>query len=136
MAKNLENENEQHESIAHFFSGRRSFDRQLEMLMIAVHTLERDFSALEERVRGVQALAEAIPTTIDKIEAMVHQLDKALVGRLATISITERVLWALAMAVSTSSPAAPHHDTARAHDRARPALPGGRGEPPPEVRSV
>lgn len=80
-------------------TGRRNFDRQIEVVTIAVHTLQRDFSILEERVRGLQSTTTELSTMIQQLDDDVHKLDKALVTRLATITVTERVLWALAMAV-------------------------------------
>jgi len=81
------------EGATDFISGRRSFDRQIEMLTIAVHTLQRDFAALEERVKGMQSSATALTQTIQDLQEEVHKLDKSLIARISTISVAERVLW-------------------------------------------
>lgn len=65
----------------------------MEMLTIAVHTLQRDFAALEERVRGMQQLAASLSTSMALIENEMHKLDKALIARISTITVAERVLW-------------------------------------------
>lgn len=87
------------DGVEQLFTGRRSFDRQMEMLTIAVHTLQRDFAALEERVRGIQQLVIGFRDLAKDLEEELHKLDKAVVTRIATITVTERVLWALAMVV-------------------------------------
>ncbi len=96
MAKSLE---EEQRETTDYLLGRRSFDRQMELLTVAVHTLQRDFAAMEERVRGVQSSAHGLSIMIQQVEEDVHKLDKALIARLATITVTERVLWALATGV-------------------------------------
>lgn len=75
------------------FSGRRDFDRQLQMLSIAVHILQRDFGALGSGLKSVQDTATALSASIHLIEDEMHKLDKQLVARIATISVTERALW-------------------------------------------
>ncbi|MGH7525935.1 MAG: hypothetical protein ACREMX_04460, partial [Gemmatimonadales bacterium] len=75
------------------FSGRRSFDRQLELLTIAVHTLQRDFAAANERLLGMADRMRELSASMQEIEEQTHKLDKALVTRIATISVAERVLW-------------------------------------------
>jgi len=95
MVKPLE---EEQRETTDYLLGRRSFDRQMELLTVAVHTLQRDFAAMEERVRGIQSSAHGLSIMIQQVEDDVHKLDKALIARLSTITITERVLWALAMA--------------------------------------
>lgn len=82
--------------VEQLFSGRRSFDRQMEMLTIAVHTLQRDFATLDERVRGIRESVTGLAQALEDLEREVHKLDRALVARLATITVTERVLWAIA----------------------------------------
>lgn len=80
-------------SSENLFSGRRSFDRQLELLVLAVNTLQRDFVAVQERLAGVQTQMRDLNSALQAVENQAHKMDKALVARLATITVAERVLW-------------------------------------------
>lgn len=73
---NTERTEQDHDGVGNLLCGRRGFDRQLDMLSIAVHTLQRDFAALEERVRGMQDSATALSASIHLIEDEMHKLDK------------------------------------------------------------
>lgn len=75
------------------FSGRRSFDRQLELLTIAVHTLQRDLGATVERLAAAREQLAALSGEVGEMAAALHSLDKAVVARIATIRVGERVLW-------------------------------------------
>lgn len=81
------------ESPENLFSGRRSFDRQLELLTVAVHTLQRDLAAVQERLSGAQTQMRDLNSALQGIEDQAHKMDKALVARIATITVAERVLW-------------------------------------------
>ena len=80
-------------------SGRRSFDRQFELLAIGVHTLQRDFAALEQRAAGTQKAVDDAAASIDKLTEKLHAMDKLLVTRVATITVTERMLWVIGSAM-------------------------------------
>lgn len=94
-----EHENGENHTATDLFTGRRKFDRQIELLTVAVHTLQRDFSVLDERVRGIQQSAVALTGAIEGLEEEIHKLDKALVTRIATITVAERALWMVMAAV-------------------------------------
>lgn len=87
------------EQAEHIISGRRNFDRQFELMAIGVHTLQRDFAALEQRVAGTQRAVDDMSKSLDNLTEKLHAMDKLLVTRVATITVTERVLWALGSAM-------------------------------------
>lgn len=92
----MDQEKSQPENI---ISGRRSFDRQFELLAIGVHTLQRDFAALEERATGTQKAVDHIAESIEQLSRRLHDMDKLLVAKIATITVTERALWAIGSAL-------------------------------------
>lgn len=79
--------------LENLFSGRRSFDRQLQLLTIAVHTLQRDFGVSNERLASMREQITQFNASVGELEDSLHNLDKALVARISTISVAERVLW-------------------------------------------
>lgn len=80
-------------------SGRRSFDRQFELLAIGVHTLQRDFAALEQRAAVTQKAVDHMSESLEKFSEKLHAMDRSLVGKITTITVTERVLWAIGIAL-------------------------------------
>lgn len=80
-------------------TGRRDFDRQMEILTIAVHTLQRDFGVLAERLAAAREQLAALSGEVGEMADALHSLDKALVTRVATIRVGERVLWIVVAAV-------------------------------------
>lgn len=83
----------------HLLSGRRDFDRQMELLTIAVHTLQRDFGVLAERLAAAREQLAALSAEVGEMADALHSLDKAVVARVATIRVGERVLWMVVAAV-------------------------------------
>lgn len=80
-------------------NGRRNFDKNLEVLCSSINSLQMSVAALEERVQGMQRIIMEMRTSITTLQDALHVMDKMLVARVSTITITERVLWALATAV-------------------------------------
>lgn len=95
-------EHNQQQHPENIISGRRSFDRQFDLLAIGVHTLQRDFKALEERARATQESVDQVGKSMDKLKEDMHDMDKLLVAKVATITVTERALWALGSAILAS----------------------------------
>ena len=92
-------EKQQNQYTENIVSGRRSFDRQFDMLTISVHTLQRDFAALESRAAGTQKAVDEASESIDKLTEKLHEMDKILIAKIATITVTERMLWAFGTAM-------------------------------------
>lgn len=92
-----ENQTQQHPE--NIISGRRSFDRQFDLLAIGVHTLQRDFGALEQRAAATQKAVDHMSASLDKFSERLHAMDRTFVAKVATITVAERILWALGSAM-------------------------------------
>lgn len=76
-------------------NGRRSWDKALYAISASVSSLQRDLVAVQERVLMAQNMIVAMNASIAELQRNLHAMDKTLVARVSTISVTERVLWLL-----------------------------------------